>query len=84
MATATVKMSLHLSNQTNAAAMMLGASAVQMGTAFLTCKESSASVLHKQLILQKSAEETCVTNVFTGKQVRCLKNQFVIKTESLF
>lgn len=67
-----------------AAAMMLGASAVQMGTAFLTCKESGASALHKQLILQKLAEETCLTNVFTGKQVRCIKNQFVTETERLF
>lgn len=61
-----------------------GASAVQMGTAFLTSKESQASALHKQLILEKSAPETYLTKAFTGKLVRCLKNQFVIETEHQF
>lgn len=67
-----------------AAAFMLGASAVQMGTAFLTCTESQASALHKQLILHKSAEDTYLTKVFTGKYVRCLKNQLVEDIESKF
>lgn len=64
-----------------AAALTLGASAVQMGTAFLTCEESAASVLHKQMILDSSAENTCITSVFTGKPVRGFKNEWVTITE---
>lgn len=67
-----------------AAALMLGASAVQMGTAFLLCKESSASALHKQLILTTPGENTHLTNIYTGKPVRCLLNPFVQTTEHQF
>lgn len=67
-----------------AAALTLGASAVQMGTAFLTCEESHASSLHKQMILASPAESTCVTSIFTGKPVRGFKNELVTMTEKDF
>ncbi|KTC68175.1 2-nitropropane dioxygenase [Legionella birminghamensis] len=67
-----------------AAAFTLGASAVQMGTAFLTCKESNASPLHKQMILDSPAEGTCITSIFTGKPVRSFRNEIVDMTEKNF
>jgi nitronate monooxygenase len=67
-----------------AAALTLGASAVQMGTAFLTCEESNASPLHKRMILDSPAESTCITSIFTGKPVRSFKNELVTMTEKNF
>jgi len=67
-----------------AAALALGASAVQMGTAFLTCEESHASSLHKHMIMDNPAESTCLTSIFTGKPVRGFKNELVTMTEKNF
>lgn len=67
-----------------AAALALGASAVQMGTAFLTCQESTASVMHKQMVLDSPPENTCITSVFTGKAVRSFVNEFIKDTEKMF
>lgn len=67
-----------------AAALTLGASAVQMGTAFLMCDESKASSVHKKLILDSPAESTGLTSVFTGKLVRCFKNEWVVNVEKKF
>lgn len=66
-----------------AATLALGASAVQMGTAFLTCTESTASPMHQQMVLDSPAESTCITSVFTGKPVRSFVNEFVTTTEQL-
>ena len=44
-----------------------GASAAQLGTAFICCPESGASALHKESILQKRFNETGVTRAFTGE-----------------
>ncbi|RBN36086.1 2-nitropropane dioxygenase, partial [Priestia megaterium] len=38
-----------------------GASAAQLGTAFICCPESGASALHKESILHKRFNETGVT-----------------------
>lgn len=67
-----------------AAALTLGASAAQMGTAFLTCKESAASEIHQQMIRDSAEDSTCITSVFTGKFVRGIKNTFVNETEAMF
>ncbi|MES2204531.1 MAG: nitronate monooxygenase [Pseudomonadota bacterium] len=66
------------------AALALGAQAVQMGTAFLTCLESNASPLHKKIIMTSDETATTVTSVFTGKHVRAINNNFVRETESKF
>src|ERR1700704_2952233 len=49
------------------AALVLGAEAVQMGTAFLTCEESGASRIHREALMQRKAEYTGLTNAFKGK-----------------
>lgn len=59
------------------ASMCLGARAVQMGTAFLTCDESGASKIHKDSILQASEDQIVFTRAFSGKWARGIHNQFI-------
>jgi nitronate monooxygenase len=59
-----------------AAALAVGASAVQIGTAYLVCHESTASALHKAA-LAESARETVITNVLTGGPARGIVNRFI-------
>lgn len=58
------------------AALKLGAKAVQMGTAFLTCVESGAHAVHKEAILNAKDEDTMLTNAFSGKWARGISNKF--------
>jgi nitronate monooxygenase len=51
-----------------AAALLLGAEGVQLGTAYLRCPEATTSPLHRAA-LERSAETT-LTNVFTGRPAR--------------
>lgn len=57
-------------------ALQAGASAVQMGTALITCAESDANNFYKETLLAAKNQPTQLTTVFTGKTVRCLQNQF--------
>lgn len=66
------------------AALALGAQAVQMGTAFLTTKESAASEQHKNMILNAKEDSTCLTSAYTGKLVRSFSNEFIQDTEKKF
>ena len=59
-----------------AAALVLGASAVQIGTAYLTCPESTISPLHRQA-LADPRRETAITNVLTGRPARGVVNRFM-------
>ena len=58
-----------------AAALMLGASAVQLGTAFLSCPQASVHPLHRQA-LTEGARATLVTAAFTGRPARALANRY--------
>lgn len=60
-----------------AAAIKLGASAVQLGTAFLVCSESGAPEAHKQAILTANRDTTVVTRAFSGRPARGLRNAFI-------
>ncbi|MDX5432402.1 MAG: nitronate monooxygenase, partial [Halomonas sp.] len=53
-----------------AAALALGASAVQVGTAFLCCPEATTSTLHRQALLSEAARHTALTNLYTGRPAR--------------
>ena len=57
--------------------LALGADAVQMGTAFVTCQESGAHPLHQHAILTSKENQTVVTSVFSGKPARGITNDFV-------
>ena len=60
-----------------AAAFALGASGVQMGTAFLACPESGASAVHREALGETRGEDTIVTRAFTGRPARAIVNRFV-------
>lgn len=61
--------------------LVLGAEAVQMGTAFVTCHESGAKQQHKTAILHRTADDTVVTPVFSGKPARGIRNEFMKEME---
>jgi nitronate monooxygenase len=56
------------------AAMALGAEAVQMGTAFVTCEASGASRLHREALLRRDPGPTGLTRSFTGRLARGIDN----------
>ncbi|MCB1683868.1 MAG: nitronate monooxygenase [Pseudomonadales bacterium] len=60
-----------------AAVMMLGASGVQIGTAFLFTQEARISKLHRAALDAARADDTVLTNVFTGRPARSLRNRAV-------
>jgi nitronate monooxygenase len=60
-----------------AAGFVLGASAVQIGTGYLLCPESTISTLHRAALRSPAALETAVTNVFTGRPARSIVNRLV-------
>lgn len=66
------------------AALALGAQAVQMGTAFVTAKESAASEQYKKMILNANENSTCLTSAYTGKSVRAFRNEYIQDTEKKF
>lgn len=60
-----------------AAALMLGAEAVQIGTAFLACQESGASALHREKLFASGPTQTALTRAFTGRLARGIRNGFM-------
>jgi len=60
-----------------AAAMALGASGVQIGTAYLLTPQSTISELHRGALRDSSDGDTALTNVFTGRPARGLSNRAV-------
>ena len=58
-----------------AAALVLGAGGVQIGTAFLACEESNAPPAHKAAILSARPGSTRLTRGYTGRLARGLQNR---------
>ncbi len=54
-----------------------GASAVQVGTAFLLCREATTSAVHRQALLAEGDKTTAITNVFSGRPARGLVNRAI-------
>ncbi|HVN28682.1 MAG TPA: nitronate monooxygenase family protein, partial [Candidatus Binataceae bacterium] len=57
------------------AAFALGASAVQIGTAYLFCPEAKVPSLHREALKSAADDDTQVTNVFTGRPARGIVNR---------
>lgn len=53
-----------------AAARALGAEAVQVGTAFLCCPESTISAIHRRALMSEAARYTALTNLYSGRPAR--------------
>ena len=60
-----------------AAAIALGASAVQIGTAYLQCPESAASALYRAALAKANPSDTAMTNVITGRPARGLLTRMI-------
>ena len=58
-----------------AAALALGASAVQVGTAYLLCSEATTSKVHREALKSEAARHTALTNLFTGRPARGIVNR---------
>lgn len=59
------------------AAKNLGASAVQVGTAFLLAKECKTSAVHREALLAKKEKITALTNIFSGGLARGIITPFM-------
>ena len=59
------------------AALALGASAVQIGTAYLFCPEAKVSAAHRHALDNAPASDTALTNLFTGRPARGINNRIM-------
>lgn len=59
-----------------AAALALGASAVQMGTAFLACTEAAVPAPWLEALMASLDSSTVLTRIYTGKYARGIRNRF--------
>jgi nitronate monooxygenase len=65
------------------AALALGASAVQMGTAFLGCPEAPITDAGRKALQTAEAEATTVTEAMSGKPARGIRNRYIDEVETL-
>ncbi|MGA2552140.1 MAG: nitronate monooxygenase [Burkholderiaceae bacterium] len=65
-----------------AAAFCLGASAVQMGTAFLCCDESGVSAPYRRALSSATEDETRITRAFSGRPARGIVNRFMEEVDA--
>jgi nitronate monooxygenase len=59
------------------AALSLGASGVQVGTAYLLCPEATTSAVARAALASEAATHTALTNVFTGRPARGIVNRAI-------
>jgi nitronate monooxygenase len=59
-----------------AAALNLGAAAAQLGTAFVSCDESSADAGYRAALFSDAAHHTTMTRAISGRLARSLSNDF--------
>lgn len=60
-----------------AAALVLGAQGVQMGTAFLSCPEANISDAYRRALHDGCAEDTHLSRAFSGRPARVRSNRYV-------
>ena len=65
------------------AALLLGAEAAQLGTAFICCPESAADEAYRSALLGPAAERTVMTPAISGRAARCLANRFTALGETV-
>ena len=66
-----------------AAALALGADAVQIGTAFIAAPESGASDTHREALRSELGFHTIVTRVLSGRFGRALRNRVIEELEQV-
>jgi nitronate monooxygenase len=63
-------------------AMVAGAAAAQLGTAFLLSAEAGSSPVHRAALQNPRFTETVVTRAFSGRYARGLRNRFIDEHEA--
>ena len=63
--------------RTAAAAFVLGASAVQLGTAFMRCEEANMYDAHRAALAEADDSCTLVTDLISGRPARYMRNKLV-------
>lgn len=63
--------------RTVAAAIALGAGAVQIGTALLLSPEALTTAPHRARLAQATADDSVFTNLFSGRKARGLRNRLI-------
>jgi nitronate monooxygenase len=58
-----------------AACLLLGASAAQLGTAFIACPESAADTGFRAALSSAASEHTVMTKAISGRAARCIANK---------
>jgi len=61
------------------AAVVLGASAVQIGTAYLFCPEARVPRQHLEALMNSVDDDTMITNVFSGRPARGIANRLMLE-----
>ncbi|KAJ5974304.1 hypothetical protein N7481_011514 [Penicillium waksmanii] len=64
-----------------AAALMLGASAVWIGTRFILADEAGAPKAHQEAVRTAGFEDNIRTIIFTGRPMRVRKNEYIMNWE---
>jgi nitronate monooxygenase len=64
-----------------AAALALGASGVQLGSAFLACPENNIPTPYRQALLAARDEQTLVTDLYSGRPARAIRNRYIEEME---
>jgi nitronate monooxygenase len=60
-----------------AAAFMLGAAAVQIGTGYLLCPEAKTTAVHREALRNNKDNASVLTNVFSGRPARGIVNRLI-------
>ncbi|KAI9375326.1 2-nitropropane dioxygenase [Aspergillus egyptiacus] len=64
-----------------AAALMLGASGVWIGTRFILAEEAGAPKAHQEAVRTAGFEDNIRTIIFTGRPMRVRKNEYILNWE---
>ncbi len=64
-----------------AAALALGASGVQMGTAFLNCPETATEPSRRARLRCATDRDTIVTDAFSGRSARAVRSRYAVEME---
>lgn len=65
-----------------AASLMMGASAVWVGTRFILCDEAGAPESHKEMVKTAGFDDTIRTLIFTGRPLRVRTNPYIENWEN--
>lgn len=61
--------------------LKMGASGVQLGTAFLLAEEAGTNASYKKALIQAKSTDTVITKAFSGRPARAIYNQFIEEME---